>query len=789
MHMWAHYIKVAVRNLWKYRLQNFISIFGLSLGFACFALASLWIRYELTYDAFHHGADRILQVYVKSSTEARGMSSGVPYLTGEYMAGIYPEIEQFCTAQFYENRYKNDGIQFSTYQVAADTSFLSFWKIRILSGSNEFVFGNGENIAVTQELAHRLWPGEDPVGKELEEVYTGQKKTICAVVTGWSEHSNFPFEIIEPLTDRSEEWYVYNWHCFIRLKRGTDHATFLKKVESSPKKIDHKDIHWILIPLQSVRYLCPQKDPVIGLNQVRLFALAGALVVLCALLNYGGLFISQMKNRTREMSLRAACGSSGWGLLRLVMTEFLILLILAASLGMLFIEVTLPRFKELAGIRGSDGFVYTESVVYILFIIILAFFCAGISLYSFRGKLRKPSTHRSSTLGIGLPRKVSIVIQFIISIGFMYCTVIMMNQLHYLFHKDIGISRENRGAIIGVLQSEAAPLATKLRQLPMINELHSEYSSLLPLTTTRFHYSFNDWQGKGSSPDIKYVQLFIGSREYIEFYELTLLSGTIPDLDTEQNQILINETFARGLNISDPVGLKIRNVNHEKVYKEYIITGVLKDFSIYSPAFPVKPILITLPASKETIGKNSSFESNLTDLLFKYQEGTWPECKAGIKEILEKEFPDLFYVSFTNMENSYAEYLRSDRILLYLLGIVSGICILISLFGVYSLVSLSCEKRRKEIAIRKVNGASTGTILWLFIHEYLSLLVLAALIAFPISFLIMKNWSETYATQAETGVWIYPFILVIMGIAIGNTIGWRVGRAARQNPAEVIKSE
>ena len=174
--------------------------------------------------------------------------------------------------------------------------------------------------------------------------------------------------------------------------------------------------------------------------------------------------------------------------------------------------------------------------------------------------------------------------------------------------------------------------------------------------------------------------------------------------------------------------------------------------------------------------------------MFKYEEGTWPECKHLIEKMYQEEYPDKVLRLFSEDEE-YDHYLRSENALHKLLEFASIICIIISIFGIYSLVTLTCEQRRKEIAIRKVNGATVKTITKMFFREYLSLLVLSSIIAFPVSYLIMKKWIEGYNRQIEMGC--LPFIYIFIGIALIITvsIGWRVWKAANENPAEVIKSE
>ena len=174
--------------------------------------------------------------------------------------------------------------------------------------------------------------------------------------------------------------------------------------------------------------------------------------------------------------------------------------------------------------------------------------------------------------------------------------------------------------------------------------------------------------------------------------------------------------------------------------------------------------------------------------MVKFHEDKWNDLKNKVDSMFTKSYPNTKYKLF-KVEDVYAEFLKSETTLLKLLSFVSIVCVLISAFGIFSLVTLSCEQRRKEIAIRKVNGATIKNILHMFIKEYVSLLIIASFIAFPIGSFLMKQWLQSYIEQTAISFWIYATIFVGIALIIVLCIGWRVWQAARQNPAEVIKSE
>jgi len=208
------------------------------------------------------------------------------------------------------------------------------------------------------------------------------------------------------------------------------------------------------------------------------------------------------------------------------------------------------------------------------------------------------------------------------------------------------------------------------------------------------------------------------------------------------------------------------------------IVGIARDFYI-SPTEKVKPTAIFY-----------NFE-RLGTLAYKYEEGQRNQTQQAITQWMHKEFPDFgdFNVYFTYLEDVFAEYLKSERALITLLSFMTGVCVLIALFGVYSLTSLTCEQRRKEIAIRKVNGAEVVDIMNIFFKEYLILLALSAFIAFPTGYIIMKRWLETYVKQTSMDAWLFVLIFLIVFVVIAMTITSMVWKEARRNPAGVVKGE
>lgn len=769
--MFKHYLLVAARNLLKYKTQSIVSIIGLAVGFTCFALSALWIRYEQTYDMFHEGADRIYLVRAESNTNPNGISEITPYPLAGYLKATFPEVEEACNTQAWKFPLKHNGKEYESFKLGVDSATMNMFRLRIISGNRDFMLPGSNKIAVTDQLAQRLFGKENPIGKELD-LYT--KQTICAVVEPWSTHSNLPFEILDA-NSSDKEWNISSWRTFIKLRKGTDIKAFEKKLSEYENRPDPSfSINKIVLtPITAMRYDRPGEERKVKYEHILLFASAGGLVILCALFNYLTLFITRIRMRCREIALRKVCGSSDKSQMGLFTVEYLITLLLAIFTGLILIELVLPAFKELSEVKLDKADIYLAAIKYATIVAVISFLMSLFPIYYFKQKalnvlLKGSSDGRNKNVF----QRVSMVTQFIISICFIFCSVILMKQIHYLNRADFGLERTNRASIS--VYPDIEGLREEMARIPFITEIFPDKIAAIFPRHGRSFRTVGEWEGRQDSTASVTLEMFDCNQAYFDFYGFQLLEGQIPS-DGNSDHILINQTGVKKLNMDNPVGKTIK-----KGDSQWIIDGVIKDFYLAPPTVPSQPGVMIFKKETE-FGDNS--------ILFKYREGSWKECKQRLEALVKKLNPDVKHWMIDNMEESYQNFLKSENALLMMLDFVTLICVLISLFGVFSLVTLDCEKRQKEIAIRKVNGAETGHILKAFLLKYIFLSVIAAVIAFPIGYLIMKTWIEGYVLQTTIGFWIYPSIWLALALLIFTCTGWRIWKAANQNPAEVVKSE
>ena len=787
--MIKHCLKIAIRNLVKYKVQSAVSILGLAVGFVCFSLSLYWIHYEMTYDHFRQDADRIYMVRTNDEYTEGKISTRVPYSLAAYLAQHFPDIAVAAPFHLISERISvNDKYQDAVFS-SADSAWMNLMDIRIIKGNRNFMLPkDNAEIAITEEAAKKWFRTEDPIGKEVKMLR--HTKKICAIVRAENRHTNFPFDFIGN-PELGKTWWYITWSILIKVKPDTDIEELESKINANlPAELKQVTLtrktgieRIILTPLSKLHYakdFRDDKEAGITFQYIIYFSIAGILIITCALINYLTLFINRMRVRQREMALRMIHGANIRSLVSLLTVEFLLLLACAVTTGFLLIEICFPSFIELTGIDTAKSSLYGEAFLFIgLISLIILTAIIGLLYILYHRSLHlslRYNTGRSTGTQL---RRGSIVLQLFVCLSFIGCTVLINQQLDYLRHRDLGLKIKNRGSFSVMGDMDYTPLIRKIKELPMITEvMQPDYYPIVSQLTAIGQ--FDNWEGLDIPIDTPVpVKLFLGKEDFFRFYDITLLAGEwLDDLSTYED-IIINESLARrmGWSPQEAIGKHII-----QSYITYTIVGVVKDCHYGAPTLPI-------PHTGFLVGEQMGLMQRSAGILFKYKEGTWNECRKALEHLYQTECSPENILRLNSEEEVYNNYLRSEEMLTRLLSFASLVCILTAMFGIYSLVTLTCEQRRKEIAIRKVNGATVWNILLLFFREYLIMLCIAALFAFPITYVIIKQWILNYVRQVSISP--LPFILILIGLALTVIAGisWRVWKAANENPAEVIKNE
>lgn len=767
--MIQHYLKIAIRNLLKYRMQTWISMIGLAVGFVSFALSAMWMNYEQSYDNFHKGADRIYVATVPSLFYSSGFSIVTSPMLAPHLLKDFPEIEAATYTNF--TTEFNDEQNRHWKMISVDSAFISIFPVTMLEGSLQFLYNTANEVAISDRAARLLFGDESPIGKE----YPFDKKMIVtAVVQEWKGHSNYDFDVIARReAPAHQEWGYAIGTTLFRVAPGTNIDILRKKLEDL--EVDMKGymrkypIH--ITPLTEYHYTHSNYDTFVRIEYVRLFCLISLLIVLGALSNYLIIYLIRIRMRQREWALRKVNGATEKSLILLLMSEIILLLFAVILVGLLLTEISLPTFKRWSHILDeSNLFFYKETLIYMSIAIgaVLLFAWATLLIqrrFTLQSAISSVFTRRFSAFY----RRAGLWFQLVVSIGFIFCTVVMMKQLHHLrTSADMGVTNtdlEYVAYLQGIPDSDKDSWVKLMKEIPDID--FREVSNFPLPGASQSMFTTSEWDGRQPGDEEVGVNDCRISKETFDLLGLQLVAGVFPDDSSSPNDILINETLAKKLGWKDPVG--------KKFHKTYVVAGVLKNINL-SPITQAMPAIYTVSMSPPQ-----------KQYVYTYH-GKYKDVQKTINEHIKKSYPD-FYMWSRSVSRIIEDATASENILMKLLTVASIVCGFIAVFGIFSLVNLSCEQRRKEIAVRKVNGATISDIISIFLREYMVLLALAATVAFTVGYIIMMHWLEGYVIQTAISWWIYVAILIAVIIVIFISIGWRIWQAARQNPAEVVKSE
>lgn len=769
--MILYYIKITFRNYLNNKKQSLVTLFSMAFAFALASLATYWNHYEQTYDSFLTNYENIYLVGRQKQGD-RYISRYSTYELHSHLMNQYAEIEKSCgIKKEWEDDRKID-INNRTVQTSCDAitpGTIDIFDIQWIEGNQKIESWNENEVAVSEEIARKVCGKDSPIGlslnlKDENGEETESEYKIVAVFKTWPKHSNFDFHIIKKL-EPSEGIYCYTYVC---LRPNTGVNELLQKIIDNPFQKDYLFgiIYNVLTPLQEVHYTFSEKERNIRLHDVKLFTGASILLVLCSLLNYLNLFIIRLRTKGREMALRTICGSSSWQLGMLLMVEYLLLMLGALFFSMIFIELFYNEFVEFSQLEIDRFTIYVGCAYLLLFILALAALLSLVPIFYFKKKtLRVQMEVSQIQLGKNRLRIAGVCAQLFISILFIFCASIMIKQVHYLIHSDIHIERKN----IAWIRSTIGDVQIKdiIKQIPQITEMVSTNTPLFPDQNVHLE-SYKTIEGKDNHIIPAYRAII--NQDIADFYRLNMKEG-IESFNLSFNEYLINETFAQQMNDPNPIGKTLWFGGSCG-----IIRGIVYDYQYQPPTEPIRALVF-----------EHNYFRRIQIIAFKYT-GDFTACQAAIKKAFERAEVNIEY-DLKDGETVYNSYLTSEFNLLKLLNIVTIISILIALFGVYALILQECEHQRKNIAIRKVYGAQAKDILTMFFKKYMMQVVIAALFAFPIGYVLMKHWLEGYSRQTSIGIEVFLGIFICVALLVSLCIGWHVWRAANENPATVIKKE
>lgn len=785
--MWIHHFKVTIRNIIRHKGYAFLNIFGLAAGMACCILIGLWVLDELNYDRFHENASSICRVESNQNYSGRILHIyWTPHPLGPALKTEIPEIEDATRAQNLRSqllRYEDK--VFEEYAVwSVDPSFLTMFSFPMIQGDPENALSGTSSLVITERLAAKFFGDENPLGK-LINLAKSADFTVTGVLKDIPANSSLQFDILIPYKyldsigqtdDNFSNNQTYTW---VQLHSGVSVKEVSAKISGFIRtKLPRSLMVLELLPLTKVHlYTYSGYEKNLAVQSVYLFSIIAIFVLVIGCINFMNLSTARSANRAKEVGLRKVVGAFRSQLIRQFYGESLLFAFIALGLAVTAVSLILPAFGSLAGkdmswnAAGASGLVLGLTAIALLTGLISgsypALFLASFQpINTLKGKLK-------SGKGNAVFRRTLVVVQFVLSSALIIGTGIVSKQMTFIKNRNLGWSKEQVVAI--PIKSYSRPqletLKAELANTPGI--LNIAVATQKPSFTSWSSSGF-DWEGK--DPSLKVDVTYMGVDDgYVETMGMTIVQGRnfskkFPTDETES--FLINEELANLMGHENPIG-KSFSFWEEKGK----IVGVIANFHFQPLRRKIEPLVIQWA------------ELNWTNFLFLRitPEGI-AETIGTVRGTWERIMPDIPF-SYQFLDEDFARMYISEERTEKLLRIFTAMAILVACLGLFGLASFAAEQRTKEIGIRKILGATSPGIVALMCREFLMLIGLANLIAWPIAYFAIKDWLNNFAYRTQIPAGFFGAALVA-SLAIGlMTVIYKSIRAASANPVEALKHE
>lgn len=785
--MFQNYLLIALRVIRQNRTSTFINILGLAVGLATYTLIMLWVRDELNFDKFNVQYNNLYRV-VENQYYAGGELFPVAVTPSPLAGRIKEEYPEITLASRLSEQYytvRQDDKVFSEGFTLVDPDFLSMFSVELVKGDRSRALSDPQSIVLTEEMAAKYFGIQDPVGMTINIDRKGF--VITGVMKKFPSNSHvdvkslIPFQYLKTTGSNMEDWGNNSYWTYVLLKSETDLEAFNAKIKDLIKRHNKGAVSDIYlqhigeIHLYSAGKFTAEIGAQGDIRYVRALSLVAVFILFIACINFMNLSTAQSTRRAKEVGMRKVSGANRGKLILQFLGESVILVILAYIVAIVIIAALLPWFSNLTGKTLVMRYLTLEFAGNSLFIILLTGFIAGsypaffISAFN---PLRVLKGSVRSGAGGAIFRRILVTSQFTISVVLIIVTLIVTRQLTYIQNKKIGYDRENLVYLYfgDEIRSHLQILKQELLSYP---DIHSVTTTNQVPTYIGNSTSGWTWEGKGSTEEVlmHMVQVDI---DYLETFKIQLAEGRFysPEMMNDTAFVVINETASR---IISPEGSSIGKFLSIGPYRLSII-GVVRDFHFKSVHRRIEPLILAfLPKDNNILFARLSLSNREKTL--KYLAGTYQKY-AG-------DQPYTIRFLDADFDNLYKAEKRMGTIFSYF----AMLAILISCLGLFGLSLFTAEQKTKETGIRKAMGASLSSLVWMFLREYFRWVVIAILIATPVSWFAMRQWLGNFAYHVS--IRPYEFILAaLLAFLIAMfTVGFHALKSAGRNPAYSLKYE
>ena len=806
--MLRNYLKIALRNLRKYKAISFINLFGLTVGLTCCLLILAYILNELSYDKFQPAADRTYRLS-RSFHNDQGVQSlhlgAIAPPFGPYLKNEFPEIQKMTrllsngnTAFVYDDKKFYESKVFF-----ADENLGDVFKVDVLKGNIKTALEQPFSVMITDELAKKYFGTEDPMNK-LVKLDNNLPCKVSGVFKPFPSNTHLHADVLisfNTLKDSAiygernlqTNWGNNSFLTYVVLPKGSDYKkleakfpAFIDKYYHFPKEpagfVGSKTTHLYLTPLTDIHlrsHLDYEVEENGDIKRVYIFSIVALFILLIACINYMNLSTARSVLRAKEIGIRKAVGAERKEIILQFLSESVLLSWVAILLAFILTALLLPWLNKLAATDLSVTLLLRWEVLLPLFMTpffvgILSGIYPALFMSSFEPvRVLKGLFKVNGNLSL---RKALVVAQFAISIVLIISTSIVFKQLRYMQEKSLGFSKDQ---VITMFNTAAfgknfESFRTELLQNPGVQEVGR--SSRIPsgrlLDAMGVSVPAGDTM-KALQLDVKYLSV---DYNFIPTYEIQLAAGRnfSNAYATDSSAFVINEAAAGVIGFKSPQDAIDKPIAYGG--QKGKIIGVVKDFHFESMHQKIPALLMAVIPNQ--YGRIS----------IKLAGGNVSNALAAVEKTWKKFLPEVPY-DYNFVDEKFAQLYESEQRQKTIFTTFAAIAIFIACLGLFGLSAFTISQRIKEIGIRKVLGAEVSSIVSLLSKDFLKLVGVAALIAFPVAWFAMRKWLDDFAYRINIPWWLFLAAAVLAGVIAFVTISFQAVKAATANPVKSLRTE
>lgn len=790
--MFKNELKIALRNLLRHKGYSFINVVGLAIGMACCILILLWVRDELSYDAFHPESDRIYRVVQEQRFSGSAQQVAVVAApVAPALAHDFPEVEiavrvrpRTHLVSFGEKKFFGERIAY------ADSNVFRLFAFPLLRGNPETALATPRSVVITESMAKKYFGAEDPVGKVLR-FDNRYDYAVTGVMQDIPFNSHIRADALATFTVFNDEPWINNWGVnllwtYIRLKSGASPQTSNEKLPEFTKKYRGEEtlanISYYLQPLRDIHlrsHMVAEMSANGDIAYIYIFSAVGVFVLLIAAINYMNLATARAAQRMKEVGVRKVLGAHRLQLLKQFLGESLLLAFFALLCALVMVELLLPAFNDFAGKTlalsyRTDALIVTTLLGVGVLVGVLAGSYPAFFLSAFQPAAVLKGILKSGQRAARF-RRVLVVSQFSIAIILLVGAIVVFQQLSFVKAQHLGFNKEH---LLGINVRDRA-LSGKTE---MVKAELSKIPSVVSATaSSNFIGAFlgqSTFQPEGDDQSEWLMSELYVDADFTETMEMQVVAGrdfSRAIAGDSTTGFIVNEAAVKAMGLQTPeAALNVRLRRGDS--RTGPILGVVKDFNFTSLHREIEPLVMIYDPE------------HVLPITLRIR----PEEVAGTLAALEQTWNRLspaWPFEYAFMDESLDALYRADEKVGQIFGAFAAIAIAIACLGLLGLAAFTVERRTKEIGIRKVLGASTSGVIALLSKEFLQLVLLANLIAWPAAYFAAKRWLEEFAYRVDLGLTAFLLAAVTALVIAFVTVSLQALKAAMTKPVEALRYE